>query len=175
MFSATFSGEVNDRIKDLIKESGQSDDPEANQIELRNNAALKLDHVKQFWYRCAYRTKIDFLMKVFETCQMTQTVIFINTLNFAEIVHNKLREKGYKSTIIFSRMTHQERDEFVEKFRKGEVNVIITTNMLSRGLDVPEIQLVINFDVPKVKSRGKFVIDAESYQHRIGRAGRFGV
>lgn len=114
-------------------------------------------------------------MEVFEICQMTQTVIFINTLNFAESVHYKLREKGYKSTIIFSRMSHQERDEFVEKFRKGEVNVVITTNLLARGLDVPEIQLVINFDIPKAKVRGKFVHDAESYLHRLGRAGRFGV
>jgi ATP-dependent RNA helicase DDX19/DBP5 len=51
----------------------------------------------------------------------------------------------------------------------------LTTNLLARGIDVPEIELVINFDVPKVKIAGKFQPDPENYLHRIGRAGRFGV
>ena len=106
---------------------------------------------------------------------MTQTVIFINTKKFAEVVHNVLRKNGYKSTIIFSDMTIQERDEYVEKFRKQEVNVVLTTNLLARGIDVPEIELVINFDVPKINVSGHFESDPENYLHRIGRAGRFGV
>jgi ATP-dependent RNA helicase DDX19/DBP5 len=74
-------------------------------------------------------------------------------------------------------MSNEERDEYVEKFRKQEVNVVLTTNLLARGIDVPEIELVINFDIPKVKdySTGIFHADAENYLHRIGRAGRFGV
>jgi superfamily II DNA/RNA helicase len=88
-----------------------------------------------------------------------------------------LKKKEYKATIIFSDMSNEERDEYVEKFRKQEVNVVLTTNLLARGIDVPEIQLVINFDIPKLKdySTGVFYADAESYLHRIGRAGRFGV
>jgi ATP-dependent RNA helicase DDX19/DBP5 len=72
-------------------------------------------------------------------------------------------------------MTPEERDEYVEKFRKGEISVVITTNLLSRGIDVPEIQLVINFDVPTARVKDKQVPDQENYLHRIGRAGRFGV
>lgn len=74
-------------------------------------------------------------------------------------------------------MTPEERDEYVEKFRKQEINVVITTNLLARGIDVPEIQVVINFDVPIIVDRatGKWHPDAENYLHRIGRAGRFGV
>jgi superfamily II DNA/RNA helicase len=108
---------------------------------------------------------------------MTQTVIFINTKKFAETVHKILRKEGYKSSIIFSDMTNEERDEYVEKFRKQEVNVVLTTNLLARGIDVPEVELVINFDIPKIKdfSTGKFYADPENYLHRIGRAGRFGV
>ena len=53
-----------------------------------------------------------------------------------------------KSTIIFGDMSVEERDEMIAKFRAGEVSVIITTNLLARGIDVPEIQIVINFDVP---------------------------
>ena len=66
---------------------------------------LKLDHIQQFEFRCAPKKKIDFIMEIFEICALTQTVIFINTKRFAETVHNILRNKGYKSTIIFSDMT----------------------------------------------------------------------
>lgn len=67
------------------------------------------------------------------------TIIFVNTKNFALTLHTILRKDGYKSTLIFGDMTPEERDEYVEKFRKQEVNIIITTNLLARGLDVPEI------------------------------------
>ena len=62
----------------------------------------------------------------------------------------------------------------IEKFRTGEVKVIITTNLLARGIDVPEVQIVINFDVPTMRVAGKQVGDPENYLHRIGRTGRFG-
>lgn len=87
-------------------------------------------------------------MKVFNTCCMTQTVIFINTKAFAESVHQMMRKHGYKSMLIFGDMSAEERDETIRKFRNGEISVIITTNMLARGIDVPEIEIVINFDVP---------------------------
>lgn len=67
-------------------------------------------------------------------------------------------------------MDKEERDEYVEKFRNKEINIVITTDLLSRGFDLPTIKLVINFDVPR---RGQQV-EYETYIHRIGRAGRFG-
>ena len=71
-------------------------------------------------------------------------------------------------------MGRAERDEMMEKFRKGLVNVIICTDLLARGVDVPEIEIVINYDVPThITSKGKCG-DAENYMHRIGRTGRFG-
>lgn len=73
-------------------------------------------------------------------------------------------------------MSKEERDEIFEKFRNQEIKILLTTNLLSRGIDVPEIQLVINYDVPKVGlGNGTFESDPETYLHRIGRAGRFGV
>lgn len=105
---------------------------------------------------------------------MTQTVIFVNTKKYAEALHNMMRTAGYKSTIIFGDMSVQERDEMIEKFRRQEVAVIITTNMLARGIDVPEVEIVINFDVPQMRVGDKKVGDPENYLHRIGRTGRFG-
>jgi len=67
-------------------------------------------------------------------------------------------------------MTREERDEYIDKFRRGEISVIITTNLLARGFDLREIKLVINFDVPRQQGHPDF----ENYIHRIGRSGRFG-
>jgi ATP-dependent RNA helicase DDX19/DBP5 len=72
-------------------------------------------------------------------------------------------------------MEKPERDEIMLKFRDRRINVLITTNILARGIDVPEIDLVINFDVPKIKVNGVFKPDHENFLHRIGRAGRFGM
>ena len=107
---------------------------------------------------------------------MTQTIIFVNTKNYADRLNTMMRREGYKSRIIFGDMSIEERDEMITKFRAGEISVIITTNLLARGIDVPEIQLVINFDVP-AQAQGpnrQRVGDSENYLHRIGRTGRFG-
>lgn len=85
-------------------------------------------------------------------------------------MYDILKRAGYKANIIFGKMDKEERDEYVEKFRNKEINIVITTDLLSRGFDLPTIKLVINFDVPR---RGQQV-EYETYIHRIGRAGRFG-
>lgn len=140
LFSATYPEEIFKDISEFIEE--------AQQIRLKNEN-LKLDHVKQFKYRCPKKGKINFVEEIFEACASTQTVIFVNTVSFAETLLNVLKKRGFDAYIIFGKMSNEERDEFVEKFRRQEINVIITTNLLSRGIDVPEIQVVINFDVPK--------------------------
>lgn len=76
---------------------------------------------------------------------------------------------------MFSNMTDEERDETIKKFRDQKINVLITTNMLARGIDVLETQLVINYDVPASFDGKNRSADPETYLHRIGRTGRFGV
>ena len=73
-------------------------------------------------------------------------------------------------------MSPKERDEIMERFRKLEIHVLITTNIIARGVDVPEAQLVINYDVPSQRSSDgkRHVADPENFLHRIGRTGRFG-
>ena len=122
----------------------------------------------------ASKTKLDFIIDVFQICEMTQTFIFVNSKKFAELVHNKLCKAGLASHIMFSDMTKEERDLTIERFRKQEINVLITTNLVARGIDVPEVELVINFDVPQKRIGETTVGDPENYLHRIGRTGRFG-
>ena len=114
------------------------------------------------------------MKEVFGTCNMTQTIIFVNTKKFAETLHNMMRKQDIKSTIIFGDMDWAERDEMIAKFKSGEVSTIITTNILARGIDVPEVQIVLNFDVPTLGPRDGRYGDPEMYLHRIGRTGRFG-
>lgn len=66
-------------------------------------------------------------------------MIFINTKKYAERLNKMMMREGFKSRIIFGDMAPDERDEMIEKFRSGEISVIITTNLLARGIDVPEI------------------------------------
>ena len=71
-------------------------------------------------------------------------------------------------------MGHEERDEFIKKFRDLEISVIVSTDMLSRGFDVPELQFVINADVPReTNERREISPGYDAFMHRAGRAGRF--
>ena len=86
-----------------------------------------------------------------------------------------VRKSGCKSVIIFGKIEKDERDEMIAKFRDGEISTIITINEDIRGIDIPEIQIVINFDVPLTEdSFGKPCGYPENYLHRICRTGRFG-
>ena len=88
--------------------------------------------------KCQHGKKLDFIKEVFETCSMTQTFIFVNSKIFAEKIHQILQSGGFHSFIMFSKMTKEERDQTIEKFRNQEINVLITTNVIARGIDVPE-------------------------------------
>jgi superfamily II DNA/RNA helicase len=70
---------------------------------------------------------------------------------FAEKIHQLLQKSGFHSFIMFSKMSKEERDITIEKFRTQQINVLITTNIIARGIDVPETQLVINYDVPAAR------------------------
>ena len=145
LFSATYPDEIQESIDEFCKD--------AFQIALKNEK-LQLDHIEHYEHRCDSRKKIDFLMNVFNTCSLTQSIIFVNSKKFCEFVMLTLKKNGYKATIMFGDMSNDERDEMMAKFRTGEVNVIITTNLLARGIDVPEIEIVINFDVPILMPAG---------------------
>lgn len=71
-------------------------------------------------------------------------------------------------------MENKEREIKVQEFRELKITTVITTNLLSRGIDVPEVQLIINFDIPLTKDQSGAVPDYKNYLHRIGRTGRFG-
>ena len=83
-----------------------------------------------------------------------------------------MREENHAVSLLHGKdMEVEERDRILEEFRKGTTKVLITTNVLARGIDVPQVSLVVNFDIPLDAEKHP---DPETYVHRIGRAGRFG-
>ncbi|GMF82862.1 unnamed protein product [[Candida] boidinii] len=82
-----------------------------------------------------------------------------------------MRSKGHKVSILHSSLENDERDRLIDDFREGRSKVLITTNVLARGIDIPSVSMVVNFDMPVDKHRNP---DPSTYLHRIGRTGRFG-
>ena len=89
----------------------------------------------------------------------------VNTVKRAEYVYNTLKEEGYDVCLIHGKLTSVERIDILKDFRKQKFRVLITTDIIARGIDIQQITLVINYDMPQEK---------ETYLHRIGRSGRYG-
>ena len=93
------------------------------------------------------------------------TIIFCNTKRRAEELSGKVRARGYRADELHGDMKQSQRDRVMGGFRKGTIEILIATDVAARGIDVDDVDLVINFDVPQ---------DVEYYIHRIGRTGRAG-
>jgi len=105
------------------------------------------------------------LCDLYDTLTITQAVIFCNTRRKVEWLTDKMRKANFTVASMHGEMPQQERDEIMQSFRSGESRVLITTDLWARGIDVQQVSLVINYDLPN---------NRELYIHRIGRSGRFG-
>ena len=102
-----------------------------------------------------------------------QTIIFVRSKRNASMLHKALVDLGYEVTTIHGSLNQEERDKIVKEFKDGLTQVLIATDVLARGFDQQQVNLVINFDLP-VKHTNRTEPDYEVYLHRVGRAGRFG-
>ncbi|KAJ3415011.1 translation initiation factor eIF4A [Chytridiales sp. JEL 0842] len=127
---------------------------------------LTLEGIKQFYVAVEKEEwKLDTLCDLYETVTITQAVIFCNTRRKVEWLTEKMHGRDFTVSALHGDMTQQERDVIMKEFRTGSSRVLITTDLLARGIDVQQVSLVINYDLPSNK---------ENYIHRIGRGGRFG-
>jgi translation initiation factor 4A len=125
---------------------------------------LTLEGIKQYYIQVEKEDwKFDTLIDLYKTFEVTQCVIFCNSKQKVEMIAHRLIDLGYSVSGIHADL--QNRREIMEEFKTGKTRILITTDLLSRGIDVQHISLVINYDIPKSK---------ETYIHRIGRSGRFG-
>merc|ERR1719384_1671937 len=134
---------------------------------------LVLDVIKQLWIDTQLYDggKLAFLSDIYSLLTIGQSIVFVGTKKDADNVHQTLMDGGYSCSVLHGKVDNNERDKTMESFRKGESNVLITTNVLARGVDVDNVCLVVNYDVPVDKDGEP---DYETYLHRIGRTGRFG-
>ncbi|BGP58570.1 hypothetical protein JCM8202_002332 [Rhodotorula sphaerocarpa] len=127
---------------------------------------LTLEGIKQFYVAVEKEEwKLDTLADLYETVTITQAVIFCNTRRKVDWLTDKLTEREFTVSAMHGDMDQQQREVIMKEFRSGSSRVLITTDLLARGIDVQQVSLVINYDLPASR---------ENYIHRIGRGGRFG-
>ncbi|EFJ29305.1 hypothetical protein SELMODRAFT_164382 [Selaginella moellendorffii] len=127
---------------------------------------LTLEGIKQFFVAVEKEEwKFDTLCDLYDTLTITQAVIFCNTKRKVEWLSEKMRSSNFTVSSMHGEMPQKERDTIMKEFREGQTRVLITTDVWARGLDVQQVSLVINYDLPNSR---------ELYIHRIGRSGRFG-
>ncbi|KAF7486799.1 Hypothetical predicted protein [Marmota monax] len=127
---------------------------------------LTLEGIRQFYINAEREEwKLDTLCDLYETLTITQAVIFINTQRKVDWLTEKMHARDFTVSAMHGDMDQKERDVIMREFRSGSCRVLITTDLLARGIDVQQVSLVINYDLPT---------NRENYIHRIGRGGRFG-
>lgn len=164
LFSATYADDVREFAMKMV--------PDHNIITVKKEK-LTLDGIKQFWIDCGSRdNKFKVLSDIFAILTIGKCVIFVQSRETCKTLTRRMRENGHSVGILHGAdMAKEVRDQVIDEFRAGTTNVLITTNVLARGIDVAGVSLVINFDIPLGRDHQP---DPETYLHRIGRTGRFG-
>jgi translation initiation factor 4A len=157
IFSATMPPDILEVTKKFMKDPMKI---------LVKNEELTLDGIKQFFIAIEREEwKLDTLMDLYQTITVTQVIIYCNTRRKVEYLTDSMIAKGFSVSQIHGDMEQRERTFVMNNFRNGKTRVLIATDIIARGIDVQQVSLVINYDIPK---------DKECYIHRIGRSGRHG-
>lgn len=162
-FSATYDQVVIDFAKFIV----------SNPIIIRlKREEESLDNIQQYYVKCANQAeKYKAITNIYGTVGVGQTIIFCHTRKTANWLAEKMSKDGHAVAVLTGDLTVEQRITVLDRFRNGQEKVLITTNVLSRGIDVEQVTIVVNFDLP-VDLNGK--ADCDTYLHRIGRTGRFG-
>jgi translation initiation factor 4A len=157
LFSATMSEDVIEVANNLLQ------NPERILVEAKE---VPLDGIKQYYVDLENSEwKFEVLADLYQQLHISQALIYCNKRQRAEWLAEKMGQQGFPLSVIHGEMDVEERKRRMKDFRSGAVRVMISTDLLARGIDVQQVSLVINYELP---------IQKENYIHRIGRAGRFG-
>ena len=157
LFSATMPKEIIDLTENFMN------NPEKLLI---NRDELTLEGIKQFYIDLKqYNWKFDVLYDIYETINVTQSIIYVNSKNILNNLYDRLSRDEFPVSYIHGDMQTSERERNLSDFKNGTTRIMLSTDLLSRGIDIQQLSLVINFDLPRNK---------ETYIHRIGRSGRYG-
>jgi len=156
LFSATMPAQIRKVANRFLK------DPEHIKI-----AAVKQSkaNIKQFAWKVSGISKITAIERIAETFEFDAMIIFVRTRNDTVDVAEKLERAGYPALALNGDMNQQQRERTIDQMKSGKSSILVATDVVARGLDIPRISLVVNYDLPG---------DNEAYVHRIGRTGRAG-
>lgn len=133
---------------------------------LINKEDVSLAGIKQYYVQLEREEwKYDVLMDLYQRLNINQAIIYVNTRKAAEMLSMRLRDNGYTIECIHGEMEIFERKKRMSDFRSGNARILISTDLLARGIDVQQVSLIVNYDMP---------YQHENYIHRIGRCGRYG-
>ncbi len=155
-----FSATMNRGVSKLIQNFGN--EPEVVEIERK---ALTVDSIDQSCYEVRQRSKIEVLSRLLDIHPPRLAVVFCNTKRLVDEVTESLLARGYTADRLHGDITQQMRERVLNRFREGKVELLVATDVAARGLDIDDVELVVNYEIPH---------DPEDYVHRIGRTGRAG-
>ena len=155
-----FSATMPRPIRDLIEK--YSHEPENVKIEQK---AMTVPTVDQVYYEVDRRYKMDLLTRLIDIYDLKLGIVFCNTKRMVDDLVDHLEAAGYQADRLHGDMTQAQRDRVMNKFRKSGLEFLVATDIAARGIDVDDVQVVFNYDLP---------YDPEDYVHRIGRTGRAG-
>jgi ATP-dependent RNA helicase DeaD len=155
-----FSATMNRGVSTFIKKFGNN--PEIVEIEQK---AMTVSTVEQSYYEVRQRSKVEVLSRILDMNPPRLGIIFCNTKRSVDECTEDLVNRGYAADRLHGDITQQMRERVLKRFRDGAVELLVATDVAARGLDIDEIDIVFNYDLPT---------DPEDYVHRIGRTGRAG-
>ncbi|XP_043936760.1 ATP-dependent RNA helicase DDX25 [Protopterus annectens] len=163
LFSATFEENVWHFAERIV--------PDPNIIKLRREE-LTLENIKQYYVCCNNKEeKYDALCNIYGAITIGQAMIFCQTRKTAKWLAANMIEDGHQVSLLSGELSVEQRACVIQRFRDAKEKVLIATNVCARGIDVEQVSIVVNFDLPVNKVGSP---DHETYLHRIGRTGRFG-
>src|SRR5205823_5303694 len=155
-----FSATIPKPIQNLIEKYARN--PQSVRIEQK---ALTVPTVEQVYYEVDRRYKIELLTRLIDLYDLKLGIIFCNTKRMVDDLVDQLNAQGYSADRLHGDMTQMMRDRVMNKFRKSGLEFLVATDVAARGIDVDDVEVVFNYDLP---------YDVEDYLHRIGRTGRAG-
>jgi translation initiation factor 4A len=157
LFSATIPDEIMELSTSFMREP---------QSILVKKEALTLEGITQFYINMKVSDwKYDILKDLYNTISISQCIIYFNSKNKLNEIYRSLMDEDFPVSMIHGELSTEERKNTMYEFKSGQTRILLSTDLLSRGIDIQQLSLVINFDLPRSK---------ETYIHRIGRSGRYG-
>ena len=153
MFSATMPGKIRELAVSLLK----------NPVEVKLKVSRPAEKIHQMAYICYEPQKVGIVENIFKQGNLKRVIIFCDKKDKVKEINRTLQKMKINCAPMHSDLTQQERDDVMYRFKAGQVDVLVATDIVARGIDIDDIGLVINYDVPH---------DSEDYVHRIGRTAR---